>query len=273
MTEDRDFPTKSYGRFSPQAWVDDLESVSPRAGESPRRRRGLSVFRFKVIGALLLALSVGSTTVVPKLVGADRESLGALTFIVLCEIISWAAIPIYAWLLVEGYRHTHNIWAYAGKLVLLACVCEAPYDFTTTGQWWNISTQNPVFGLALALLVLALVARTANTPGRGKWALITAYLVAGVLWALIFRVGMRQSVMNIGVVLIGFVLIFYFLVRHENTMMMTAGLFGAVSFIAPGVGVAFLHYRNGELGYQHSWTPWVFYAVYPVLLCLGCAFA
>ncbi len=53
-------------------------------------------------------------------------------------------------------------------------------------------------------------------------------------------------------------------------MMITAATLGAVSGIAPGFGVAFLHYRNGELGYRHFWTPWVFYAVYPAIL-LACA--
>ena len=43
--------------------------------------------------------------------------------------------------------------------------------------------------------------------------------------------------------------------------------------IAPGVGVAFMHYYNGKLGYKHQWTKWAFYAVYPVILiiCAICA--
>ena len=51
------------------------------------------------------------------------------------------------------------------------------------------------------------------------------------------------------------------------------GLFGAVMMIAPGVGVAFVHYYNGKLGYKHQWTKWAFYAVYPVILiiCAICA--
>lgn len=61
--------------------------------------------------------------------------------------------------------------------------------------------------------------------------------------------------------------------QYENSMMFTAGLFGAVMMIAPGVGVAFMHYYNGKLGYKHQWTKWAFYAVYPVILiiCAICA--
>ena len=57
---------------------------------------------------------------------------------------------------------------------------------------------------------------------------------------------------------------------HENTMMMTAGVLGAVFFIMPAVGVAMLHTRQDELGYTRPWVKWVFYALYPLTL-LVCA--
>lgn len=34
----------------------------------------------------------------------------------------------------------------------------------------------------------------------------------------------------------------------------------------------FLHYRNDELGYRHTWTARVFYALYPLMLVV-CALA
>lgn len=40
-----------------------------------------------------------------------------------------------------------------------------------------------------------------------------------------------------------------------------------------GVGVAFVHYYNGKLGYKHSWTKWMFYAFYPVILLICAAVA
>ena len=79
------------------------------------------------------------------------------------------------------------------------------------------------------------------------------------------RVGLRQH-MSVGSVTLGFVLIFTLMRQHENSMMFTAGLFGAVMMIMPGIGVAFVHYYNGELGYKRQWTKWAFYAAYPVIL-------
>lgn len=98
-------------------------------------------------------------------------------------------------------------------------------------------------------------------------------VVAAVLWDLLLRVGLRQHLMSLGAVTLGFVLIFWLMRSRENTMMFTAGLFGAVMMIAPGVGVAFVHYYNGKLGYKHSWTKWMFYAFYPVILLICAAVA
>ena len=98
-------------------------------------------------------------------------------------------------------------------------------------------------------------------------------MVIGLLWDLLLRIGLRQHMMSIGAVTLGFVLIFTLMRQHENSMMLTAGLFGAVMMIMPGIGVAFVHYYNGELGYKRQWTKWAFYAVYPVILiiCAICA--
>lgn len=95
-------------------------------------------------------------------------------------------------------------------------------------------------------------------------------VIIGLLWDVLLRVGQSQAILNIGSLTLGFCVIYYYLHRRENTMMLTAATLGAVSGIAPGFGVAFLHYRNGELGYRHFWTSWVFYVVYPAIL-LACA--
>ena len=168
---------------------------------------------------------------------------------------SWFAIPIYAWLLVRGFRETHNRVAYGVQLLLLALICEVPYDLATSGKTFDFNSQNPVFGLFIAFVVLAAL----------EW-VAARYQKA-------MRVVLSVGLMSIGSVTLGFVLIFTLMRSHENSMMFTAGLFGAVMMITPGVGVAFVHYYNGKLGYKHQWTKWAFYAVYPVILiiCAICA--
>ena len=43
--------------------------------------------------------------------------------------------------------------------------------------------------------------------------------------------------------------------------------------IMPGIGVAFVHYYNGELGYKRQWTKWAFLrglSSYFDILCYWC---
>ena len=88
-----------------------------------KQRRGLSVFQLKVIGAVALVLSAGSTTLVPLIFGSDTSNMTSLTAMVLCEVVSWFAAPIYAWLLVQGFQQTRNRVAYG---VQLLCWHESP---------------------------------------------------------------------------------------------------------------------------------------------------
>ncbi|NMW88426.1 TraX family protein [Mobiluncus curtisii] len=239
----------------------------------PGRLRGLSNFRLKVIAGVFLSFQVASTTVIPYFFGTDlKNNFGALTAVVLSEVVSWCAVPIYAWLLAEGFTWTANRWHYLWRLVILALVCEVPYDLVTFHRPVDWASQNPVFGLALALLVLILIDFIRRRwSGAQAWMGALAVAGAGALWALLLHLGTRQGVINIGCLLIGFALIFYLLRLRENTMMMTAGLLGAVSLVTPAIGVAFLHYRNETLGYRNSNTRWFCYAVYPLLLMLGAA--
>ena len=239
-----------------------------------RKRRGLTTFQLKVIGAVALFLSAGSTTIVPLFFGSDLSNMTSLTAVVLSEVASWFAIPIYAWLLVRGFRETHNRVAYGVQLLLLALICEVPYDLATSGKPFDFSSQNPVFGLFIAFAVLAALEWTAAHYQKTMRIILSIGLVViGLLWDLLLRVGLRQGLMSVGSVTLGFVLIFTLMRSHENSMMFTAGLFGAVMMITPAVGVAFVHYDNGKLGYKHSWTKWAWYAAYPVILgiCAICA--
>lgn len=251
--------------------MNDIEMARQRKAAGERRRKGLSVFRLKVIGAVFMALSVASTTLVPVLFGEpSADNMTGLTVAVVCELASWCAIPIYAWLLVNGWKHTHDRARYGVGLFAVAALAGPSYDMIMTGHWIDAHTHNPVWGLVFAYVVLAAVdwirRRYAGVP---RVALCALVVVAGVLWNLLLRVGLSQRVMYTGVVTLAFVLVFYVLDSRENTMMFTAGLLGAVMCITPGVGVAFLHYRNDELGYRHSWAKWVFYALYPAMLLAG----
>ncbi len=118
--------------------------------------KGLSQFRMKVLADVLLFFSPFSVAVLPHIVGKpSRENMFALSVCVIGEAISWASIPIFAWLLYQGFEWTGNAWLYGLRLLVLALVCEVPYDYVMFGSAFDMRSQNPVFGLVVALIVSA----------------------------------------------------------------------------------------------------------------------
>ena len=251
--------------------MNETEMTRERRAADHGRRHGLSAFRLKTIGAVLMALQVASTTLVPLLLGEpSADNMTALTTAVICEIASWAAVPIYAWLVYDGWRHTGDRMRYGARLAVVAIIAELPYGRMMTGSWFGQHPANPMWGLVFAYIVLVCVDWIARRyAGAMRWLLTVAVIAAGVLWNVLLQVGVRQQMMYTGVTALAFVLVYALLHGRENTMMFTAGLLGAVMCITPGVGVAFLHYRNGRLGYARPWTRWVFYALYPAMLLVG----
>ena len=62
------------------------------------------------------------------------------------------AFPIFAFMAVEGYFHTHNFKKYAQRMLLFAVLSELPFDLMYGGTWFYPVHQNVIWTLLLGLL-------------------------------------------------------------------------------------------------------------------------
>ena len=62
------------------------------------------------------------------------------------------AFPIFAFMAVEGYFHTHSFRKYALRLALFAVLSEVPFDLMYGGTWFYPVHQNVIWTLLLGLL-------------------------------------------------------------------------------------------------------------------------
>ena len=70
------------------------------------------------------------------------------------QLIGGMALPIFTFLLVEGFLNTSSYRKYLISLVLFALISEIPYDFAMSGKVFDWSGQNAMAGMCISLLMM-----------------------------------------------------------------------------------------------------------------------
>ena len=88
----------------------------------------------------------------------------------LFDVLGRVAFPLFAFMLVEGYFHTHNRWKYLGNLLLFGVISEVPFDMFTTKDFVNWRWNNVMFTLAFMLVTIWVIDELKKklTSGEGE---------------------------------------------------------------------------------------------------------
>jgi len=70
------------------------------------------------------------------------------------------AYPIFAFMLVEGFNHTHDVKKYLLRLLVFACLSEIPFDLMCGGTFLFLQQQNVLFTFIIAILCMLLIEQT-----------------------------------------------------------------------------------------------------------------
>ena len=176
-----------------------------------------------------------------------------------CRGIMSLALPIYAFLLIEGYKKTSDKKKYAIRMLLVALIAEIPYDLAMQDTWFTMYSQNPMWGIVLAFAVLYFLDSFEETKKFKGLLLKLVIIIAGVLWAVMLNV-------SYGVGMIMIVAILWLMEGNGALTTMGAVVASLIYFPAP-FGFIFNHFYSGEKGKDNRM---LFYVIYPVqLLILG----
>ena len=88
----------------------------------------------------------------------SRDTLSAYPLYRLDMVLRFTgrlAFPLFCFLLVEGFVHTHNVKGYLGRLVLFGLLSEVPFDLAFFRTPFDFSAQNVYWTLALGVLAMA----------------------------------------------------------------------------------------------------------------------
>ena len=167
------------------------------------------------------------------------------------------AFPIFCFLIVEGFFHTHDVRRYMGRLGIFALISEIPYDLAFRGVPLEYAHQNVFFTLLIGIGMVVLLERNRERPVKAVILLLAMWLAVLIRSDYNFR---------------GVLLIFVFYIFHESRWLaVTAG--GLWNFLYQGViqkygvlSVLPLALYNGERGRKMKYFFYIFYPAHLLLL-------
>ncbi len=107
--------------------------------------------------------------------GASFLSTGNTAVIYYADMIMRAigriSFPIFCFLLIEGFMHTHDVKKYALNLGIFALVSEIPFDLAFAGKPFYLNYQNVFFTLFIGLVMMIFLQKIDSKAQKdaGAW--------------------------------------------------------------------------------------------------------
>ena len=237
-----------------------------------RKKAGLSCLALRSVGfILLLAGAVGKAVFENTLLGdGGLDSSLSMTYAAAAlslQAISTAAVPVFVFLLLQGFENTKSIKKYLLRLTALAAISEIPYNLAMSGRLLDSDSRNPVFALVLCLSMLYFYGRYGE-KGAKNTAVKAVVTLCAFSWALILSVDEGIPVILLCAVLFAF--------RKKESFCFFAGtaalaICTAVSpfYMFSPFAFILLHFYNGNRGGENTLVNYLSYPA--MLLCVGAA--
>lgn len=175
------------------------------------------------------------------------------------------AFPVFAFLLTEGFVHTHSKRKYAGRLFVFALFSEIPYDLAMSGEMIDLERQNVMWTLLAGILCLWGI----EYVGMHRKKVRIFLGAAVILCAIVSTILLRTDWGGTGIL---FVVIFSTCKRKDIIFWMSIAalvigmaVLGTLTELAALVGVFITLLYNGKLGKTNKY---LFYFFYPLHLWL-----
>lgn len=195
---------------------------------------------------------------------------GAMTMAAIALVLQameTVAVPIFAFLLVEGFQHTTDYKKYVLRVAGLAVLTEIPYNLAMAQNILDFSSRNPVFGVLLCLVLLYLFTRFAEQK-----AVCVIVTLAATGWG--WMLGIEHCIPMVLMVCV------MWLFRKKKMFMGFSGAAvavlctgGSVFYLAAPMGFLVTHFYNGEPGEGNKLVSYLFYPVVLLIAALVAIYA
>ena len=176
------------------------------------------------------------------------------------QLIGGMAIPVFAFLLVEGFHNTSDYKKYLITMIITALVSEIPYDLAIRGKIWDFSSQNAMITMCICLIMLKCMELFSDSSGFAGSMVKILIMIAAIVWVSIFRA-------EYGLCMVLLVTVFY-VFDTRNVLKTVLGCIISLMYVTGPVAFYGIWCYNGVR--KDRINKYVYYAFYPVhLLVLG----
>lgn len=227
-----------------------------------RRRCGFSGTALKLFACVTMLLDhIGASCIEARYGTAANCPVSLLEMDRILRLIGRLAFPIFCFLLVEGFLHTHDAKQYLRRLLLFGAVSEIPFDMAFFRVPFYGGHQNVYWTLALGVIAMVAMQRSQDAAGRLTW----KGGLAAVGCALLAELA-ATDYGAIGVALIAAL----YLTRKYRTQQSILGAGMMLFELTAPLAFVLTWFYNGKRGRCPQWAKWAFYLFYPVhLVVLG----
>ncbi|MCD8159921.1 MAG: conjugal transfer protein TraX [Clostridiales bacterium] len=266
---------KDYQEYQEQ----EEEVVYDRHGRPRKKRRRryipVTTAKLKVFGCVtMLCYSIGvaviqngiihmdnyTTAEFSELLSSDSHMMTVAGWAAAFQMIGGLAVPIFAFLLVEGFRRTSSYKNYFLTMLAFAVLSEVPYDLAMSDSFWDTSSQNALFSMVVCLAMLYGLRMMGERQGFQYRLMQILLVIAGVLWCELLNLAF-------GLCEVLLVAVYYLLYDKRGVKVLLGCAISIMYVTAPFSGYLIWAY-GGQQGWHEN--KYVFYLFYPVhLLVLG----
>ncbi len=180
----------------------------------------------------------------------------SLTLAYAARCIGRIAFPIYAFLIVEGFKYTHDRKKYALNMAVFAVISEIPYNLVYSGTL-RYSVQNVYFTLLLGFLMLCTIEQFKEQKLKQALMLVVLFFVSIVI---------NSSHTYTGVILI---VVMYLLDKHRAPQAIIGTALQPRFMYCSLLAYIPLNMYNGERGFiRGKAAKYFFYLFYPAHLLI-----
>ena len=235
---------------------------------SPRRSFSFSGTALKTIACITMLVDhIGASCIEAGILtpGLDigtlsQDTLSAYPLYRLDMVLRFTgrlAFPIFCFLAVEGFLHTHDVKRYVQRLLLFGLLSEVPFDLAFFRTPFAPQHQNVYWTLALGVLAMAGLKRFEKENGLPGW--------QGLVWAggcAALALAANTDYHAIGVLIICTL----YLTRADRKRQCLAGALLFLFELTAPLAFVLVWFYNGKLGACSPLQKKAFYWFYPVHL-------